>query len=305
MIKAGSWISLMALLFLSACMSNPIDCELHMVTTVPLEVHNRLLVVPAGINGKWVRLLVDTGAERTALSTTTADRLGLARDQDNMTKMTGVGGTYTAHDAIIPGLVLGGWRFPLERLPVNHLRLGPGLEVDGLLGADVLLAYDLDINVPEQTLTLYRPRRCPDIRPPWTERADRVPGVRTFRDRLLIPLSLDGVEGMAILDTGAQATTIGRGMAVRLGLTQDILSRDRVVEQHGAGPGSTAARLHRFTQLQVGPARAINPVLAVMPNDIGAGDALVGEDFINGHRIWMSFSNREVFISGLESEPAP
>ena len=108
MTKVGSWVGLLLLLLVSACAPNPVECDLHVVTTMPLEVRNRLLIVTAGIDGKWVRLLVDTGAERTAISKEAADRLGLARDQENMTKMTGVGGTYTAHDAIIPGLVLGG-----------------------------------------------------------------------------------------------------------------------------------------------------------------------------------------------------
>jgi hypothetical protein len=35
----------------------------------------------------------------------------------------------------------------------------------------------------------------------------------------------------------------------------------------------------------------------VLPVDAGVGDALVGEDFIDGRRIWLSFSNREVFIA--------
>jgi hypothetical protein len=102
---------------------------------------------------------------------------------------------------------------------------------------------------------------------------------------------------MGILDTGAQATTIGATMATRLGLTPPVMAADPVVEHHGAGPGSQDARLHRFRFLQIGPAVAHDPVLSVLPVDAGVGDALVGEDFIDGRRIWLSFSNREVFIA--------
>jgi hypothetical protein len=49
--------------------------------------------------------------------------------------------------------------------------------------------------------------------------------------------------------------------------------------------------------LQIGPAVAHDPILSVLPIDAGVGDALVGEDFIDGRRIWLSFSNREVFIA--------
>jgi predicted aspartyl protease len=285
------------LLLVSACAPNPINCDVVVVAKMPLEVRNRLLVVPAGIGGKWVTLLVDTGAERTVLSSDAVARLGLTRDEKIVTRSTGMGGVVTANDAIVPGLVLGGVRFPVTRVSVGQFRFGPGLTADGLLGSDILLAFDLDIDVPDRTLTLYRPRQCPDDTPPWHEPFARVAGVKALRDRLLIPLQLDNVEGMGILDTGAQATTIGVRMAKRLGLTPEAMAGDPIVQHHGAGPGSQEARLHRFGLLQIGPAAAVDPILSVLPVDAGVGDALVGEDFIDGRRIWLSFSSRDVFIA--------
>ncbi len=294
---AWRWIGLLLLMLTSACGSDPLMCDFVVVTKMPLETRSRLLVVPAGIDGKWVTLLVDTGAELTMLSERAVTRLGLARDARSMTRSVGMGGAYAAQDAIIPGLVLGGVRFPLRRLPVGQFNFGPVLNADGVLGADVLLAYDLDIDAPGGQMTLYRPRVCPDVRPPWKEPMERVAGVRALRDRLLIPLELDGVQGMGLLDTGAQATTIGVRMAARLGLTAQTLASDPIVRHHGAGPGSQESRLHRFGLLKIGPAVARQPLLSVLPVDAGVGDALVGEDFIDGRRLWMSFTSREVFIA--------
>jgi predicted aspartyl protease len=300
------WLVWLLLPLVSACSSSPVNCDLVQVAKMPLEVHNRLLVVPAGIGGKWVTLLVDTGAERTVLSNEAVARLGLERDKKIVTHSSGMGGAFTSNDAIIPGLVLGGVRMPVQRVAVGEFRFGPGLTADGLLGSDVLLAFDLDIDVPDRTLTLYRPRVCPDgVQPPWSEPFARVPGVRSLRDRLLIPLDLDGVTGMGILDTGAQATTIGVSMAKRLGLTPELMASDPIVQHHGAGPGSQEARLHRFSLLQIGPASAPDPVLSVLPVDAGVGDALVGEDFIDGRRIWLSFANREVFIATSRTAAVP
>jgi hypothetical protein len=291
------WLACLLLSLVSACAPGTFNCDLVVVAKMPLEVRNRLLVVPAGIGGKWVTLLVDTGAERTVLAADTVARMGLARDEKIITRSVGMGGAYTANDAIIPGLVLGGVRFPIQRVSVGQFRLGPNLAADGLLGSDVLLAFDIDIDVPRRTLTLYRPRVCPDVQPPWQEPFEEVQGVKALRDRLLIPVELDGVRGMGILDTGAQATTIGVSMANRLGLSPLAMAGDLVVQHHGAGPGMQAARLHRFGLLRIGPAVAHEPILSVLPVDAGVGDALVGEDFINGRRIWMSFSNRDVFIA--------
>ena len=297
MIAFRRWASLLAVLLAAACGGPEMNCDLVVVTKMPLEVRSKLLVVPVGIGGKWVNLLVDTGAERTALSEEAVARLGLARDAKTLTRSTGLGGSFTSSDAIVPGLVLGGVRFPVEHVSVAQLRFGPDLAADGLLGSDILLGFDLDIDVPDRMLTLYRARQCADVRPPWKVPYERVPGVRALRDRLLIPLELDGVKGMGILDTGAQATTIGPRMAVRLGLTAQALAGDQIVRHHGAGPGTQEARLHRFSLLRIGPAIATGPMLSVLPVDAGVGDALVGEDFIDGRRIWMSFSSREVFLA--------
>jgi hypothetical protein len=290
---------------LSACAPDPMNCQLVVVAKIPLEMQNRLLVAPAAIDGKLVTLLVDSGAERTVLSSDTVAKLGLARDQKVRTRSLGIGGAFTASDAIISGLVLGGVRFPVQRVATGQFRFGSGLTADGLLGSDILLAFDLDIDVPGRSLTLYRPRQCPDVQPPWSEPFARVAGVRALRDRLLIPLELDGVSGMGILDTGAQATTIGVSMAKRLGLTPDMMARDPIVWHHGAGPDLREGRLHRFSLLQIGLAAAPEPILSVLPTDAGVGDALVGEDFIDGRRIWLSFASREVFIATSKPKAAP
>ncbi len=75
------------------------------------------------------------------------------------------------------------------------------------------------------------------------------------------------------------------------------MANDPIVRHHGAGPGSQESRLHRFGLLRIGPAVARQPLLSVLPVDAGVGDALIGEDFIDGRRLWMSFTSREVFIA--------
>ena len=80
------------------CDATPdLDCKLTMIAQMPLEVQDRLLVVPAGINGNWVHLVVDSGAERTTISAATADRLGLPHDARYKVQSLGIGGATTTH----------------------------------------------------------------------------------------------------------------------------------------------------------------------------------------------------------------
>jgi hypothetical protein len=66
MIRRCHVFGLLLLIVLAGCeAAPPIECNLTMITQMPLKVQDRLLVVPVGINGKWVHLVVDSGAERT------------------------------------------------------------------------------------------------------------------------------------------------------------------------------------------------------------------------------------------------
>jgi len=292
-------LGLVLLVLLTRCAPGVTYCDLHMVAQMPLGMQDNLLVVPAGINGRWVRLIVDTGAERTIIAETTAERLGLPNDARYTTRSMGVGGATTTPDVTVDRLVLGGVHFPLERVAVGTFKLESesGLNADGLLGADILLAFDLDIDLPDGKLTLYRPRICPQAALPWPELAVEIAGVRSWRDRLLIPFQLDNVSGMAILDTGAQRDVLGVDMARRLDLNSQTMAGDPTIRQHGVGPAEVIAHLHRFGLLRIGPVAQASPELPVMESEAGVGDALIGEQYLRDRRIWMSFRNRQVYVS--------
>lgn len=297
-------IGFLLVILLAGCQSAPeIDCSLSMVARMPLEVQSHLLVVPVGINGKWVRLVVDSGAERTTISDAAAKRLGLPHDDRYVTKAVGIGGATTTTDVMVDRLVIGGVHFPVSRIAVGTFSLqnDRGLDADGLLGADILLAFDLDIDVPGGTLSLYRRRLCPAVKPPWQEASIEIQGVKALKDRLLVPIDLDGASGMAILDTGAEGNVLGVNMARRIGLTDQDLIRDPPVRNQGTG-GVSISRLHRFKRLRIGPVVEDGPEMVVLQSDFGVGDALIGESFLLGRRVWLSFPNRQIFVSRRSNE---
>jgi predicted aspartyl protease len=291
-------VAILILAALAGCAA-PDNCALVPLADMPLDIRQNLMFVTAGIGGQSVRLLVDTGAERTVLTEDAVARLGLAHDQHHMTRSFGIGGSSANWDADIPGIVLGQTHFPVDHVAVGHFGFDQitGPRPDGLLGADILLAFDLDIDGAAHRLTLYRVRRCPDAVPPWPEPAIPIKGLDARKDRLLVPITLDGVSGMAVLDTGAQATAIGMAMAQRLGLSDASLAADRTITAHGAAPLPVAVHVHQFHELLVGDARIVDPTLAVVPTDSAMGDALLGGDFLRNRRVWLSFATRRLFVS--------
>jgi hypothetical protein len=92
------------------------------------------MTVEVFINGQGpFNFVIDTGADRSALSTTLAAQLGLERGPDVM--LHGVGGSALTPTAKVPLMVAGDARMKDSELPVlTPERLG----VDGLLGVDML-----------------------------------------------------------------------------------------------------------------------------------------------------------------------
>jgi predicted aspartyl protease len=306
-------VVLVVLLGFTGCASDTVQprveagCRVVRLARVPLEARGDMLFVNARIDGEPIKLLVDTGAERTLLTEATVDSLHLPRDFQHSTRTFGIGSPTATWDAKLPnGMELGGTEFPVDRVTVGRFAINEaaGHRADGLLGADILLAFDIDLNLPAQEMTLYQPRRgCPDSPPPWREAYVSVDGVSTRRDRLLLPFELNGVHGTAVLDTGAQMSSISQQMAERVGLLEADFAGDRTVMAHGAAPDQIPVRIHRFTTFRVGPAEMRAPALPVVPMASGMGDALIGGDFLRGRRVWVSFSTQQLFLAPLEHGP--
>jgi predicted aspartyl protease len=304
---------LLVTLCLAGCAADPSGrradgtCPLIPLAQMPLEVRSNLLFVQAKINDETVRMLVDSGAERTLLTEAAVDRLHLPRDMHHATRTMGIGSPTATWDARLPnGIVLGTTRFPVDTVTVGRFNIeeGNSWSVDGLLGADILLAFDVDLNLPERLVTFYRARReCPDAAPPWSMPYIALSGVTIRRDRLMLPFQLDGASGLAVLDTGAQVSSISRSMAERMGIAAADMASDRTIMAHGASPDQVSVHIHRFRQLEVGPAVVQEPALPVVPMAVGMGDGLIGADFLRGRRVWLSYSTHRVFVTRLEGAP--
>ena len=224
-----------------------------------------------------------------------------------MTRTFGIGTSSVEWNAKLPtGLALGDARIPIDEVTVGHFDIAKvaGGSADGLLGADVLLAFDVDLDVPGQRMIFYRPRPgCPDAQPPWRQPYVAISGVSVRRNRLLVPFGLDGVEGMGVLDTGAQMSSISLHMAERLGLADLDMASDRLVVAHGAAPEQVEVHIHRFRDFRVGAALVRSPALPVVPMSSSMGDALIGGDFLHGRRVWLSLSTHRVFVTPLAEGP--
>ena len=109
------------------------------------------VVAPVLINGVALRLMVDTGADRTVISPAAAARTGLAVDGGRSLRVIGVTGSATANEMVVTHMEVAGARVGPVRVIVLDT---PADSLDGLLGRDVLDFFTLTVDSSAGRATL-------------------------------------------------------------------------------------------------------------------------------------------------------
>ena len=282
--------AVLLLFLLAACAGQPGACRLQSVADLPvtLDRNNRMLV-PGRIEGTDVPLLIDTGAERTVVTSRTASSLLLARAQRSATRLTGVGGTVSNADAFAD-LELGGIHVQ-QRLAVADV---PG--VGGLVGGDVLSRYDVEFDLPDRRVRLWRESGCGADDLPWHGARAAMPLRITAGHRVQAPVSIDGTPVFALLDSGSGMSLLRTGAALHLGVTQAELESDHAVTGRGVGEGTILVHIHQFASIAVGPDRFAPQRIGVGDTSLGEADMLLGVDYLRHRRVWIAYRSGRMFV---------
>ena len=256
--------------------------------------------MPVAIDGRAASLLVDTGSETGLLTASAAAGLGLRRDPDRQTLLRGTGGTGArVPNALLPSLTLGGMRLGPLSLPVGSLPAMPSVDppVAGLLGADVLSRFDLELDLPHRRIGFWRIRigsvACAP--PPGRDGTYRAIPLRRDGDRVAIEARLDGRPVSVLVDTGARSRILSIAAARRLGVDGDRLGADPGGVNAGIDLRPSEYHWHRFRRLTIGAETAVDPVLTVAPLAEPV-DLLLGADWFAAHQVWISYATGTMFV---------
>ncbi len=314
-IRPGALLAVCVLLLgLAGCANDPAgamllgqSCVLDKQAVFPIETRSNLMFVSLKIDDQPARFLLDTGADRSMVTEIAARRLGLARDPRRLTRLEGVGGATTNWEAKTNRLLFGSALVRNINLTVGRFSQDDigGLTVDGLLGVDILSHFDVEIDPVQQQVILYRARPCADVQPPWAAPFLTMTSNGAMVGRILVPITLDGVNDLAILDTGAQRSAVGVDLALRTGITPQQLSQDPIGRSQGASANAVATRIHRFHSLQIGSTLISNPILTIIQLPASNAGALLGADYMRGRRLFLSFASHRFFLAEpkLVAEP--
>jgi predicted aspartyl protease len=275
-------------------------CSTRLLGKIVVATLNRAPFVTLAANGHSVTLIVDTGAERTVLTPEAAKAIDAQRPRiEFQRRVRGVGGDLASQEVELRTFAAGELPIPWRRLlvaPVRTAKVFP-TPLDGLLGADVLSDFDLELNLRRQSLGLYQKQACPAAAPNWAGPYSSISTGLSPGGRFFFPVQLDGHRLTATIDTGSQLTVLATASAHAIGVTQAALSRDRSLAMQGVAGDPQSSRIHRFDKLQLGDFVIRNPEIVVADLALREADLVLGVDLLSSRRLWLSYGSRRIFIS--------
>jgi predicted aspartyl protease len=275
------------------------QCGAKPLGEVAFATSNNVPVVSASADGHPLSLVLDTGANRTVLTPTAAERIGAPAPKIEFDRhIQGIAGSVATREVELRNFTIGAVPIPWRRLtvaPITTAKVASEI-LDGLLGVDVLSGFDIDIDLPHSRLVLYDKRSCP-LGPPWAVSHYAFSAGRSGAEHLFFPVELDGRTLTAIVDTGAQRTTLAARAAPAVGVTEAQLAQDRPIVAQGVTAEQLKSRVHRFSRLKIGNLTIRDPELVVTDLKLPDAEIILGVDLLKTRRIWLSYALQQVFLS--------
>ncbi len=308
--KHGVRLGLLLIALLALGSGANAACAIAQQAEVPVRIVAGVPVVDVQVNAVALPFVVDTGAQRSLVTVATVQRAALRLDDWAETTVKGISGYERHRNADPASLALGGialHRRTLARdstLTVGPLPQGALAEhaIAGLLGADFLGGFDLDLDMTRERLALYRVTDCTarslGQSLPWRPGHAAIAASAPIRDVLTIPVELDGVTLRSEIDTGSSVTLLTASGTDRMGLSAEVLAHDPGGTANGVGRFAVTMHRHRFGVLQIGGGHIAAPVIWAAPvHVLPIVDLLLGGDWLRGRRVWFSYATLQIFVA--------
>ncbi len=293
-----------ALLFTPPALAEdkPAGCVYVEVAKLPVKYAgpNLQATIPGTTNGKPARMLMDTGAEISALTETYAEKLDLNL-QSTGRWVTGIGGDARLYNARVDEMTVGPTRAGVSTMRVIGATGGkPAFDV--VVGAPFLLQADLEMNLADREIKFFRPQNCKDsflgywkdahvteIEYNW--RTTRGPNPH-------FTVQLNGHPLDAMIDSGADTTVIELDAARRAGLRLDAPDVKKLGNIAGVGESKVAYWSAHFDKLVIGDENILDARIGVMESQGDRNvDIMLGRDFLRQHRVLFAKSQKKLYIS--------
>jgi predicted aspartyl protease len=276
----------------------------ELVTRTTLDRIGRI-AAPVEINGRKFRFVLDTGANRSAISAATAEALGLVPADGALVNVHGVTGSATLPVVQVASFRVGELLFENQKMPVLPSAVFAGM--DGILGVDCLQDARVEVDFGKDRVTIQRSsgrraRRGYLVVPAWLQHGGL----------LLVDGQVGRVPVKAILDTGAERSLGNEALRAALALSSRRIQESVSTTVIGATPQLGRGESLEAPSIDIGGARLNN--LTVTFGDLHVFNIwslidepalLIGMDLLGTlEKFVVDYSRHEFHLKPVSTRPA-
>lgn len=288
-----------ALLAIASPAAAQSGCTLNKVMEIPVVLSQGHALADVSIDGHRLPFMVDSGYSLSTLDLATANALNLRVEMTpRYVNIKGVGGSANAKETLVDSMRVAG-----SNLGARHLLVLPTGGFAGILGQDILGAFDVEYDFPHSVVRLFKPQGCRDADlaywaagKPFTTVAIDTPENGIVRDTKGAAL-MNGAHIKVLFDTGAQSSVMTTGAAAKA----KVKPGDEGVKPGGSlyGTGERQIQVWRghFASFKLGDEEMKNVDLSFGDVSLNNVDMLLGADFFLSHRVFVSNQQHKAYVT--------
>jgi tetratricopeptide (TPR) repeat protein/predicted aspartyl protease len=257
--------------------------------------------VAAQINGTPALFTLDSGAFWSSLTPASAEQYQLHLDYSKVPGLyvQGIGGDFRA--AVTTVKVFTVFGVPLHKVDFIVGGAEPGRGTVGLLGQNILRIADVEYDLSQGSLTLFKPDNCKHANLVyWANPGDSYSELEIEETTPLEPhttgkVNLNGAKVRVVFDTGAQTSIVGLRAASSAGVKPGGPGVEPAGYSTGIGRNRVQTWIANFPILKIGDEEIRNARLRFA--DLGTIDMLLGDDFFLSHRVLVANSQHKLYFT--------
>ena len=227
-------------------------------------------------------------------------------------------GSQLDHFVKIPDVAIGASHFEAVKFLLARFDERTGHDMKGILGANLLRNFDVEIDPAARKVNLFSPDHCEGKVVYWAPTYTDLPVNVDSHGQIELTMLLDGHEVDAVLDTGAPRTTLDYGYVQR---TFDLDSDSPAIERI-SGEGKNAVFRARFKSLVAGDVTIKNPVIDLsvdlvarrrMAEALDSGHSgsaamhhtklVLGMDVLKALHLYIAYGEEKLYITPAAGSP--
>ncbi len=285
-------------------------CVMQQLAELPVKTVGTEVLIDAQINGQPVKMVVDTGSEDTLLIREGAKRLNLPLISLWDATTYGAGGADVAQRTRVKEFRVGNLVARDEPMIVTGRN---DMGAEGLLGANFLLQADIEFDLPEGKIRFFEPKNCSgDQVVYWGKAYSVAPMFGASTSAINVKVTVNGVSLWALMDSGASTTVLTTGGAAKAGVTSNspgVTPNGYIIGIGGAhaplytavfssfGFGDEAISNAKLSFADMFRTNTTTDIKSNVPQTMDEPQMLLGADFFQAHRIYVSMKQRKVYAS--------